>query len=75
MQKPLAMEDLIQIGDVYIWEERRAVVGSYFSKSPAPVLVTILDVNKGDDFYRYGHNVRAWKQMPSDEEMEAAVWD
>ena len=75
MQKPLTVEDLIQLGDVYIWEERRAVVGSYFMKSPAPVLVTILDVNKDDDFYRYGHNVRAWKRMPTDEEMEAAAWE
>lgn len=75
MQKPLTVEDLIQLGDVYIWEERRAVVGSYFMKSPAAVLATILDVNKDDDFYRYGHEVRAWRQMPSDEEMEAAAWE
>ena len=75
MQVPLSVQELVLLGDVYVWEERRAVVGSYFSKTPAPVLATILDVNKDDDFYRYGHNVRAWRRMPTDEEMEAAAWE
>ena len=75
MQKPLTLEELGQFGpDIYIWEERRAVIGSYFSKSPAMVSSMILELNKDEDFYRYGHQIRAWKKMPTDEEMEAAAW-
>ena len=75
MHKPLTLEELKQFDpDIYIWEERRAVIGSYFSKSPAIVLAMILEVNKDDDFYRYGYQVRAWEKMPTDEEMEAAPW-
>ena len=75
MQKPLTLEELGQFDpDIYIWEERRAVIGSYFSKSPAMVSSMILELNKDEDFYRYGHQIRAWKKMPTDEEMEAVPW-
>ena len=75
MQQPLTLEELGQFDpDIYVWEERRAITGSYFSKSPATVLSMILELNRDEDFYRYGHQIRAWKKMPTDEEMEAVPW-
>jgi len=74
MQKPMTLEELAitRTGDE-VWEERKTGNSICFYRTPALVLACMC-YQSDDDFYKYGHQVRAWKKMPTDEEMEAAPW-
>lgn len=76
MQRPLTLEEISEISpDNLVWQERKGETRSYFERMNPAVFMLLYNTNKGDNFYRYGHAVRLWKKMPSDEEMEAAKWE
>lgn len=75
MQKPMTLEELkTETCDSYVWEERKTDLNRYFERTSALVLA-FMCVNSKEDMYKYGSSVRAWKRMPTDEEMEAAAWE
>lgn len=75
MQKPMTLEELkAEPTDSCVWEERKTDINRYFERTNALVLA-FMCVNSKEDMYKYGSSLRAWKRMPTDEEMEAAAWE
>ena len=75
MQKPLTLEDLAitRTGDE-VWEEQKIGNSIHLFRTPALVLAYMC-YQCDDDFNKYGRQVRAWKKLPTQEEMEAATWE
>ena len=75
MQKPLTLEDLAitRTGDE-VWEEQKIGNSIHLFRTPALVLAYMC-YQCDDDLNKYGRQVRAWKKLPTQEEMEAATWE
>ena len=75
MQKPLTLEDLAitRTGDE-VWEEQKIGNSIHLFRTTALVLAYMC-YQCDDDFNKYGRQVRAWKKLPTQEEMEAATWE
>lgn len=75
MKKPLTLEDLAitRTGDE-VWEEQKIGNSIHLFRTPALVLAYMC-YQCDDDFNKYGRQVRAWKKLPTQEEMEAATWE